>query len=124
MKRGKKKEFLEEIRKMPIINYVCELIGISRNSYYRWRKLDQKFAKQADEALVEGENTINDFAESELINMIQSHNWSAINFWLRNRNPKFRTKIDINADVQNINLEYSPEEREQLEQAIIKLNQK
>lgn len=124
MKQGKKKEFLEEIRKMPIINYVCELIGVSRNSYYRWRKLDQKFAKQADEALIEGENTINDFAESELINMIQSHNWSAINFWLRNRNPKFRTKIDINADVQNINLEYSPEERKQLEQAIIKLNQR
>ena len=115
---------MQKLKEVPVIQYACDELNISRNTFYRWRKSDAKFRKAAEEAMTEGEAYINDMTETQLISLIQKGEWRALSLWIHTRNPKFRTKIDINADVQNINLEYSPEEREQLEQAIIKLNQK
>lgn len=124
MKTSKKKDFLQKLREVPVVQYACDELNISRNTFYRWRKSDQKFCKAAEEALVEGEAYVNDMTEAQLISLIQDKNWNAMSFWLRTRNPKFTTKIDVNAEVQNINLEYSPEEKEQVDQVIENLNRK
>lgn len=96
MKKNKKQgEFLEQLRKIPIVQVACEKTGISRNSVYRWRNEDEKFKKDFDEALAEGEALINDMSESQLLTLIKEKNWSAISFWLKHRNPRFTDKIEI-----------------------------
>jgi hypothetical protein len=96
MKKNKvKKEFLEQIRKVPIVQVACEKVGVSRNSVYRWRKEDIGFAKEMDTALEEGEALVNDMSESQLLSLIREKNWNAISFWLRKRNPKFRDRVEV-----------------------------
>ena len=87
--------FFEELKRVPIVLVACEKSGISRNSVYRWRREDKKFAKSMEEALAEGEALVNDMSESQLLTLIKEKNWSAISFWLRHRNPRFRDKIEV-----------------------------
>lgn len=96
MKKNKhRNEFLDQLRKIPIVLVACEKTGLSRNSVYRWRKDDEVFAKEMDEALQEGEELVNDMSESQLLTLIKEKNWSAISFWLRHRNPKFKERIEV-----------------------------
>ena len=96
MKKSKvAKQFLEELRKVPIIQVACEKTGVSRNSIYRWRKEDSSFAKTMDEAMAEGVAFVNDMSESQLLTMIKEKNWSAISFWLRHRNDNYKNKLEI-----------------------------
>lgn len=96
MKKNKKRgEFLEQLRKVPIVLVACEKSGLSRNSVYRWRKEDEVFRKEMETALKEGEEFVNDMSESQLLTMIKNGEWSAISFWLRHRNPKFRDKVEV-----------------------------
>ncbi len=94
-KNTKKNEFIDQLRKIPIVLVACEKTSIARNTVYRWRKEDESFATAMDDALLEGEALINDMSESQLLTMIKEKNWSAISFWLRHRNPKFRDKVEI-----------------------------
>jgi hypothetical protein len=100
MKKNKKRdEFLEHLRKIPIVLVACEKTGLSRMSVYRWRTNDEAFAEAMDEALTEGEALVNDMSESQLLTMIKEKNWSAVSFWLRHRNPRFRDKVEISGKV-------------------------
>lgn len=94
-KKKVRKIFLEELKKVPIVQVVCEKTGISRNSVYRWKREDKIFSKDMDEALAEGEALVNDMSESQLLTLIKEKNFSAIRFWLNHRNPKFRDKVEV-----------------------------
>ena len=49
MKKNKfQDQFLDELRKVPIVQVACEKTGLSRNSVYRWRKDDKEFIKKMD----------------------------------------------------------------------------
>ncbi len=39
------------LKKTPIVQVACERSSVGRATYYRWKKDDADFAKQADEAL-------------------------------------------------------------------------
>ncbi len=118
MKKNKKQdEFLEQLKKIPIVLVACEKVGLSRNSVYRWRKEDESFAKAMDEALAEGEELVNDMSESQLLTMIKEKNWSAISFWLRHRNPKFKEKIQVEGTINTIQ-ELNPEQKELVKKAL------
>lgn len=96
MKKSKvTKQFLEELKKVPIVQVACGKTGISRNSVYRWRREDKKFAEQMDVAMTEGVAFVNDMSESQLLTMIKEKNWSAISFWLRHRNDNYKNKIEV-----------------------------
>jgi ACT domain-containing protein len=98
MKKNRDKELiLKQLKKIPIMMVACEKVGIARSTVYRWRDDDKKFAKALEEALIEGESLINDMSESQLLSMIKEKNWSAISFWLRHRNPKFRERVEVTA---------------------------
>ena len=46
-KQDASKELLvEQLKKTPIVQVVCEKIGVSRASYYRWRKDDKGSQKR------------------------------------------------------------------------------
>lgn len=88
-KYRKSKKFLEELKAVPIVSLACEKTGISRNSVYEWRKNDNDFKKAMDEALENGTYSINDLAESKLINAIQKGEKWAIMFWLSNNKKNY-----------------------------------
>ena len=91
--------FLDELSKIPIVQVACEKSGVSRNSVYRWRKEDEEFSKAMDIALQEGEDLVNDMSESQLLTLIKEKSWSAISFWLRHRNPKYKDKVEVTTKV-------------------------
>jgi len=96
MKKNKfQDQFLEELKKVPIIQVACEKTGLSRNSVYRWRKDDPVFAKKMDEAIAEGVAFVNDMSESQLLTLIKEKNYPAISFWLRHRNANYKDKLEI-----------------------------
>lgn len=118
MKKNKVKDnFLKELRRIPIVQVACEKTNISRNSVYRWKNEDEVFSKEMDQALVDGEALINDMTESQLLTLIKEKNWSAMSFWLRHRNPRFKDRIEIEGTVNTIQ-ELSPEQKELVKNAL------
>lgn len=114
MKKSKVKgDFLEQLRKVPIVQVACEKVGISRNSVYRWRNEDAEFRKEMEAALAEGEALVNDMSESQLLSLIREKNWNAISFWLRKRSPRFRDKLEVTGQIEHIE-ELPPEQKEAL----------
>lgn len=117
MKKNKfQKQFLDELRKVPIVQVACEKTGLSRNSVYRWRNEDVEFHKAMEVAIAEGEDLVNDMSEGQLLTMIKEKNWSAISFWLRKRNPKFKDRIEV--DVTPKQEELTPEQEETVREAL------
>ncbi|GEM_PF-430106 len=90
-----KDKLLEILKKTPIVQIACERIGVSRASYYRWRKENVEFAKKSDQALFDGSLLVNDMAESYLINAIKEKNMTAIIFWLKSHHPAYTTSIEL-----------------------------
>lgn len=96
MKKSKfQDQFLDELRKVPIVQVACEKTALSRNSVYRWRKEDAVFAKRMDEAMAAGVALVSDMSESQLLTLIKEKNWPAISFWLRHRNDNYKNKLEI-----------------------------
>lgn len=101
MKDLKTKElFLDQLKKTPIIQVCCEKTGISRATLYRWKAKDKGFAEKLDKALGEGTELVNDCAESQLISAIKDKNITAIKFWLLNKCPSYKPKLEINGKLQ------------------------
>jgi len=117
MKKDKtSKQFLEELKKVPIVQVACEKTGVSRNSVYRWRRGDKKFEEEMDKAMSEGVAFVNDMSESQLLTMIKEKNWSAISFWLRHRNDNYKTKIEVTTN-ERID-ELTPDQQKVVKQAL------
>lgn len=117
MKKNKfQDQFLDELRKVPIIQVACEKTGLSRNSVYRWRKDDKEFLKNMDTALTEGVALVNDMSESQLLTLIKEKNYSAISFWLRHRNDNYKNKLEITT--KDDNEELTPSQAKIVKQAL------
>jgi predicted site-specific integrase-resolvase len=89
------KQFLEELKKVPIVQVACEKTGVSRNTVYRWKRDDKDFAAEFDDALAEGVNYVNDMSESQLLQLIKDQNFSAVRFWLNKRHPAYKEKLEV-----------------------------
>ncbi len=119
MKKDKTRDlFIEQLRKIPIVQIACEKTGLSRNSVYRWRKEDEQFRKDWDESISEGELLVNDMGESQLISLIKEKNWFAISFWLRHHHPKYAHKLLIDAVINNQDEPLSPEQEQLVREAL------
>jgi len=102
--------FLAQLRKVPIVQVVCEKVGISRSAVYNWRRNDEKFRQAMEEALAEGEDLINDMSESQLLTLIREKSLPAILFWLRKRSPRFRDRVEIDANIRSQQDRLTPEQ--------------
>lgn len=90
MKRNRKEaQFFEQLQTIPNISLACEKVGLSRNTIYRWCKEDPTFKGRLDEVLRTGVESINDLAESKLINHINQGNLNAIRYWLDNNKKNY-----------------------------------
>ena len=86
---------LEQFKKTQIVQIACQKTGIARATYYRFRKSDPEFAKQADDALHEGISLINDLAESQLLSLIRDRNLGSVVFWLKSHHPSYAEKLEV-----------------------------
>lgn len=116
MKTASKKILIEQIKKTPVIQVACEKVGVSRATYYRWRKSDPKFADKAEIALNEGSQMINDMAESQLISAIKEGNLTGIIFWLKNHHKQYSPKLEVTT--KNTEIPLTDEQKEIIRQSL------
>lgn len=117
-KNKEKKILLEQLRKTPIIQIACEKTGISRATFYRWRKEYPDFAKEADQAISDGLLLINDMAESQLISAIKDRNLAAIIFWLKSHHKNYTAKVELSGRVVIDSDPLTPEEEALVKKAL------
>ena len=108
---------LEYLKKTPIVQVACERGVVSRATFYRWKKEDSDFARQAEEALAEGASLINDMAESQLISAIKDKNLGAIIFWLKTHHPSYASKLEITGKIKHEE-QLTPEQEELVTKAL------
>lgn len=116
MKSLDKKAITEQLKKTPIIQVTCEKLGISRATFYRWKKNDEKFAEEVDLALQEGSQLINDMAESQLITAIKNGNLTGIIFWLKNHHKNYSPKLEVTT--KNPEIPLTDEQKEIIRQSL------
>ncbi len=95
-----KKLVLEQLKKTPIVEVVCERCGIGRTTYYDWRNSDPDFKAKSDEAMKYGKDIVNDLSESQLIVLIKEKNFPAIQLWLRQHHPEYSNRVDVRATIE------------------------
>lgn len=105
-----KQSLIDQLKRTPIIQIACEKAGVGRATYYRWRKEDEQFTKDADDALEEGSSLVNDMAESQLLSAIRDKNLGAIIFWLKHHHSSYATKVEVTARLKADNEILTPEQ--------------
>lgn len=118
MKRDSKALLVEQLKKTPIIQIACEKSGVSRATYYRWRKEDPEFFKMADQAIRDGEALITDMSESQLISLIRDRNFPAIQLWLKHHHPQYTNRLEIRGEITHSQKELTEEEKQMVEKAL------
>lgn len=113
-----KKAILEQLKKLPIVQAACQKAGIGRASFYRWKIKDKQFAKDADEAIAEGVEMINDLSENQLIMAIRDNNLSAVRFWLQNRHKAYTNKVEVLEREKSDNSELTAEQKKVVKEAL------
>ncbi|OGL65777.1 hypothetical protein A3F52_00830 [Candidatus Uhrbacteria bacterium RIFCSPHIGHO2_12_FULL_47_11] len=116
--REQKNKLIDQLRRTPVIQIACERAGVSRATYYRWRKEDPEFAKATNEALTEGTGLMNDMAESQLLASIRDKNFSAIAFWLKHKHPEYGNRLEVTAKIKEELEPLTPEQEETVKQAL------
>lgn len=96
-----KELLLEQLGKTPIVQIACEKIGVSRMTFYRWKKDDPEFVKKVEVAIFEGRYLVNDLAESQLIGAVKERNLPAITYWLRHHHPAYANRLEIKHAVED-----------------------
>lgn len=117
-KEEQKKLLIEQFKKTPVVQVACEKVGVARSTYYRWKKEDSEFFEEAEEALIEGSQLINDMAESQLISAIRDKNLTAIIFWLKNHHNNYRTKVELSGTINTKAMPLNEEEEELIKNAL------
>lgn len=119
MKSDKEKQaIIDQLHKLPIIEIACSKSGVSRMTFYRWKKQDTEFAKQVDDAMAMGKSLISDVAESQLISAIKKGDMRGIIFWLKHNREEYKTKVELSGTLLQIREELTDEEVEILRQAL------
>lgn len=118
IRQGLEKEaLLQQLKKIPIVQVACEKAGVSRATYYRWRKDDEDFRKESNTALREGKELMNDLAESQLLTLIKNGHATSIFYWLNHNHKSYTNKLQVTAKLQR-DEKLTPDEEEAVMRAI------
>lgn len=108
-----KRKLLECLAESGNISYSCKRAGISRETFYQWKK-DSLFEYDADIAMEYGKSFVNDLAHTQLIRNIQDGNMQAVRFQLASCHPDYQPKrprvpeADKSMPVTTINISAAP----------------
>lgn len=112
-----KAHLLDALKEMPIVQVACKKSGVSRATYYRWRRDDREFLRQCNDALAQGIDFINDMSESQLISLIREKKMPAIAMWLKHNNVRYGAKQQSFPN-SSINDDFTAEEENIVAQAL------
>ncbi len=87
-----KQKLVDTLRELPIVMAACKRAGVSRDTYYRWRREDNEFRRDSDDALSQGVEFINDMSEAQVIQLIKEGKLPAIALWLKHNHPRYGGK--------------------------------
>src|SRR5690606_19549298 len=112
----KKKAAIEALKaNMGNVSSACEAIGISRKTFYQWKKEDEEFAVLAEDL----DDVVLDIVESSLLEQIKGGNVTATIFYLKTKGKQrgYSEKADIENTTQvnniiNLGKGVKPEEEE------------
>jgi len=74
------------------ISFACKRAGVSRETYYRWRKDSEEFTLKYDSAVSSGKEFVNDLAHSKLMQSINEGYFPAVKFQLMNCHDDYHPK--------------------------------
>jgi hypothetical protein len=118
-KKKNKALFLEQIKRTPIIQVACDMVGVTRTTIHRWRKDDPQFAKDLDDALRDGRSLVTDAAISQLLTAIKNGDLGAVKFWLKHFDENFKTKVEFLGTMRQIREELTEEEAAMIGEALL-----
>jgi 20S proteasome alpha/beta subunit len=90
----RKKRFIAALTENGTVYHAAQAAGVSRQTVYRWREDDLKFADLWDEAI---ENAV-DAVENAVYQKALSGDTIAAIFYLKAQRPKFRDRLNINVE--------------------------
>ncbi len=96
-----KKELVVALRKhLGIISSACEVLGVSRTTYYKYYNEDEAFRNEVDTI---GEHTL-DFVESKLFDLINNGNVAATIFYMKTKGKRrgYIEKQEVEHNTNNI----------------------
>jgi ACT domain-containing protein len=117
-KANDKRIMIGKLEKMPIVEIACKQTGLSRATYYRWRRDDEIFSDDCDEAIEHSSAMINDMAESQLIQSIKDKNMTAIVFWLKHHHKNYETRVNVQGVIKHQADVLTDEQSEIVERAL------
>ena len=92
-KMNKKRLILKELTEIPNISMVCQKVGVSRQTFYRWMRVDRDFKNFVRKSMRYGDGHLNDIAEGAAMKKIKSGHWPSIKHWLDRKSPKYVNQI-------------------------------
>jgi hypothetical protein len=111
-RRDKAKQALIDVfKEMPVIQVAVKKVGISRDTYYRWKKEDKNFFRQSEDAFAQGIEFINDMSESQIITLIKEKKMPAITLWVKHNHPRYGGSNTQSYTAASITKDLSPEEK-------------
>lgn len=122
IKNKTKLALIEQLKQTPIIEVACKKTGVSRATFYRWKKTNKEFAKKSDRAIYYGRKFINDMAESQLVQAIKEGNLTAIIFWLKSNKKLYGNKLEVQGKIETKNQKLTDEQKELIKEALRKSN--
>ena len=114
-----KNSLLENLRQIPILELACKKSGVARASFYRLRKEDKEFAKLVDDAILDGEDLINDLSQSQLVSSIRDGNFQAIQLWLKHHHKKYADTIEVSGSIDIKEKPLTEEQKELVEKSLM-----
>jgi len=89
-KENIQEKILDELRKHGNVMIACKKVAIARATFYRMKKDDFNFTKQACQAEMEGRANSSDLAEYIVMDKIRKGDLKASIFYLTHNNPRYK----------------------------------
>lgn len=90
--REQRQKLIEALKESGNVSFACKRAGVSRDTYYRWRKMSEMFSDETEGAILAGKEFVNDLAHTQLVRHIQSGDMGAIKFQLANCHDDYNQK--------------------------------
>lgn len=124
MKKKERKQTKKELKdliksSLGNITAACQKAGISRGTYYNWRKQDKEWAQEIDEIKNEADERMNDLAEGKLYTKVREGDNTCLIFYLKTRHPKYKRKSEVEVKGRlETSVELSEEEKELIKKGV------
>jgi|SRR3989338_3115189 len=125
-----RQKFLDILEDMPLVSVAAKRAGIAKSTIYRWRQKSRAFARQMEATLKRGRDTVNDLAESQLINLVRKGDFKSVRYWLDNNKKEYARprpknfwesfKMENPVTAVNINVTGNPENVAKIKKALAK----